>query len=210
MIIECKKCHTKYNISSNKLGSFGKNVKCTRCNYVWFQQNDGKIEKPLIPDAIPNNSSLPVVIEHQAPLWLKSLPLMFFCLILLSYVFFFQETVIKIFPSSNKLYDTAGIPDANEINLEDISLTFKDNYVDINGFVKNKSNDKRLMPKILISTTDDNGKTTLTSIVEFHNRFLKPHEISAFHKRITNIPEHSHYLVVSIANKFDLILNRFD
>lgn len=204
MIITCEKCSTSYRLTPQQLKPFGKRVKCTNCGNIWFQKYEEQQEEILSLDPIPTHSSLPVVVEHHTPVWLKFMPVMFFCMIIVSVVFFHQNDIIKIFPKANQFYDIIGIPHTGDMRLDEISINHRENYADINGLVINKSKQTRIVPKVIITVSDSDGSTTLSNIINIPKSKLEPNESRPFHKRVINIPKNSQYLTVSIADKFDL------
>ena len=40
MIISCSSCGAKYLVDPVQIGN-GRQVRCARCNFSWFQENDG-------------------------------------------------------------------------------------------------------------------------------------------------------------------------
>ena len=40
MIITCENCNTRYSVNKQALGKSGKKVKCSNCEYEWFQESD--------------------------------------------------------------------------------------------------------------------------------------------------------------------------
>ena len=47
MIITCPSCSARYLVGSNDIGH-GRQVKCKRCDFSWFQDNDSFVEVLLI------------------------------------------------------------------------------------------------------------------------------------------------------------------
>ena len=90
MIITCPSCSARYLVGSNDIGH-GRQVKCNRCDFSWFQDNDSFVEgvEDLISEvSAPNqkersasdNTNLPVLYETQN----GNLPLPFLILIFVS------------------------------------------------------------------------------------------------------------------------------
>ena len=87
MIITCPSCSARYLVGSNDIGH-GRQVKCNRCDFSWFQDNDSFVEgvEDLISEvSAPNqkersasdDANLPVLYKTQS----GSLPLPFLILI---------------------------------------------------------------------------------------------------------------------------------
>ena len=90
MIITCPSCSARYLVGSNDIGH-GRQVKCKRCDFSWFQDNDSFVEgqEDLISEvSAPNqkgrsasdDANLPVLYKTQR----GSLPLPFLILIFAS------------------------------------------------------------------------------------------------------------------------------
>ena len=87
MIITCPSCSARYLVGSNDIGH-GRQVKCNRCDFSWFQDNDSFVEgaEDLISEVSASNqkehstsddANLPVLYKTQS----GSLPLPFLILI---------------------------------------------------------------------------------------------------------------------------------
>ena len=87
MIITCSSCSARYLVRSNDIGH-GRQVKCNRCDFSWFQDNDSfvagvedLISEVSTPDqkerTTSDDANLPVLYKTQS----GSLPLPFLILI---------------------------------------------------------------------------------------------------------------------------------
>jgi len=90
MIITCPSCSARYLVGSNDIGH-GRQVKCNRCDFSWFQDNDSFVEgaEDLISEvsapnqkehSVSDDANLPVLYKTQS----GSLPLPFLILIFAS------------------------------------------------------------------------------------------------------------------------------
>lgn len=205
MIIKCNQCLTHYQITSEQLKPTGKKVKCTRCGNIWFEKYQPIKEEILTPNPIPINSSLPMVVENYVPIWFRFIPILFLCMIIISTIFFYQSEITKIFPNATEFYDILGISDSDKIKLNDVTLTRKGEYIDINGLIENHSSQNRMIPNIIISLTNEAGKNTSSTLITMPKNKLEPNEKRPFHKRLTSINPDAKYLIVAIGDKFDIL-----
>ena len=98
MIISCPSCSAKYLVSTEDIGP-GRQVKCTRCNYSWFYQNNNyendkkleieQINKSNVQRDHAKDQNLPVVYEKK-----KNIPLPFLVL-LIPVIFIAIEMIIR-------------------------------------------------------------------------------------------------------------------
>ncbi|MEQ9116152.1 MAG: zinc-ribbon domain-containing protein [Rickettsiales bacterium] len=210
MIIKCSRCYTNYRIDPSQLKPFGKKVKCTKCSNVWFETYREEKEEIIIPDAIPSNSSLPVVVTNYIPIWLKFLPVMFFCMIIMSSTFFYQKEIVKAYPGLNEFYDLIGIPDTEDLKLEDIAVKYRNNTAEISGIIKNISSQKRITPKIIITTSGDQGYSNSINIIDTQKSYIQAYKTKHFSKIIYGIPKDAEYITVSLGDKFDIFSLNFN
>ena len=96
MIITCSSCSARYLVRSNDIGH-GRQVKCNRCDFSWFQDNDSfvagvedLISEVSTPDqkerTTSDDANLPVLYKTQS----GSLPLPFLILIFSSGIVLFN------------------------------------------------------------------------------------------------------------------------
>jgi len=55
MILECPNCSSKFNLDSTALGAEGKKVRCTSCEYTWFQAAENPT--PPVDEAKPETNA---------------------------------------------------------------------------------------------------------------------------------------------------------
>jgi hypothetical protein len=185
----------------------GKNVKCVKCGYIWFQDAPKHlpiIDKPLKLEPIPKGSSLPVIIEHSSSIWLKILPLFFTFMIIVTSISIFRDQITKTIPYSHKFYNLINLPTTNDINLNNISITRGKDFININGFVVNRSSEERKVPAILLTISDQNGKKLTSSLISSPNHYLNTNEKYPIHKRIFNLPTNSYYVTIDIEDLFNI------
>lgn len=206
MILACEKCTTRYMVNENSLLPDGKNVKCVKCGYIWFQKLVTKQytpEKPIKIQPIPEGSSLPVIIEANVSIWLKILPIFFACMILVTSVTLFRDNIIKTIPSSYVIYDILNMPATDNFKLDNFSVIKNKDFININGFIVNSSNQKRKVPAILITISDENGKKLTSSLIKSPQHYLELSEKYPINKRLFNLPKNSYYITIDIDDLFN-------
>jgi predicted Zn finger-like uncharacterized protein len=206
MILTCEKCTTRYLVNENSLLPDGKNVKCVKCGYIWFQRSivtQYQPEKPIGIEPLPNGSALPVIIENNISIWLKILPVFFACMILITSITLFRENIMRAIPSSYALYDALDMPNTQDLKLDSVSVVKNKEFININGFIINNSKDKRKVPAVLITISDENGKKLMSSVMKSPQHYLKTNEKYPIHKRLFNLPAHSYYVTIDIADLFN-------
>lgn len=48
MILTCPSCSASYNVSSEAIGVDGRQVRCKKCQHVWFQEGEKQALEDLI------------------------------------------------------------------------------------------------------------------------------------------------------------------
>ncbi|WP_347939355.1 MJ0042-type zinc finger domain-containing protein [Rickettsia oklahomensis] len=75
MYITCPNCQTKFIVTSNQIGINGRRVKCSKCNYLWYQKLDYNTSKlndfkdKVNTETIKNhyNTNVPVILPYIPP-----------------------------------------------------------------------------------------------------------------------------------------------
>ncbi len=207
MILICEKCSTKYLVNQSFLLPNGKNVKCVKCEYIWFQYaktHDKIIEKPIQIEQIPTRSALPVIIEINSTIWLKILPVFFFFMIIITSIFIFRDYMIKVVPKLDAFYNLINLPTTTNVKLESVSVVKNKDFININGLVINHSNKKRKVPAILITISDQEGRRLVSSFTKSPQHYLNPNEKYHIHKRIFNLPTDSCYVTIDLEDLFNI------
>ncbi len=206
MILTCEKCTTRYLVNENSLLPEGKNVKCVKCGYIWFARSTTKQytpEKPIEMKPIPKGSALPAIIETNISIWLKILPVFFACMIFITSVGLFRDNIMKAIPSSRMLYDTLNLSPTANLRLDNVSIVKNKDFVNINGFIVNNSNEERKVPAVLITISDENGKKLMSSLMKSPQHYLGANEKYPIHKRLFDLPANSHYITMDVADLFN-------
>ena len=206
MILTCEKCTTRYLVNENSLLPDGKNVKCVKCGYIWFQRSTAKQytpEKPIEMEPLPKGSALTAIIDTNISIWLKILPVFFVCMIFITSIALFKDNIMKTVPASRMLYDTLDLSTTASLKLDNVSIVKNKDFVNINGFILNNSNEERKVPAILITVSDENGKKLMYSLMKSPQHYLRANEKYPIHKRLFNLPTNSYYVTIDIADLFN-------
>ena len=208
MIVTCERCSTKYHIADEAIGLNGRNVKCTKCSYIWFQDyrkvNNKSAKKKKVQPKI-HNTALPVVIEYLIPKWLQLIPAFFMTLVIITGLFVFQEPLANNISYLSTFYNKIGVPVTKDMILNGVEIKEKENNtLDINGFVINKSEQYRRVPTILINLVDNNNQMS-TRVIPVSSSYLQKDEKHPFYKRINDLPQNTKLVSITIADKYDML-----
>lgn len=203
MNIICPKCTTVYKLNYQKLLPNGKTVKCIKCHNVWFEKYTHNTVKEDI-----YRYPLPVVVQQDEK---QSLPFKFLAitfttlLIIFSFVLF-QDFLYDRIPTSSRVYDKLGIPVTNNVILDNFEISKKEaDVIDINGFIINKSDQKRRIPPLKITLVDKNGNPIKKIITKTPTTYFHSNQRHPFFYKIENAPGNTHVISIKIADKFDIL-----
>lgn len=136
MIVTCEQCNARYLVPQHAIGADGRTVRCTNCQYEWFQEPEDMGAPPEtfeppediepVPEAvmpIPEGSELPVIFEnimtesapaHRGPyprvMGYAAAAGVFF--LIAGALYALHDPVVKIWPASARLYEMAGLSTA--------------------------------------------------------------------------------------------------
>ena len=137
-IVQCPECNTQFKVSEEKLGD-GRDVRCSECKHVWFQEpkhlidssensdiaqaghmadavetvveNDADVPDAINPNLQNQSNALLIEDEETKATSTKTAGVVFISLILITFgvLFALQEKVMKSWPQSAFLYEALGI-----------------------------------------------------------------------------------------------------
>jgi predicted Zn finger-like uncharacterized protein len=130
MILECNNCSTKFVISEEKIGEFGRKVKCSKCSNVWFATREDNVEnktlsrryKMIEPEDIPSHSSVPAVINNSYNWLLAFLIPVMVLLIFISFTFT-HPAYFSQWPGFSYIASSLGYSDTSGIEISEVKLT---------------------------------------------------------------------------------------
>lgn len=183
----------------------GRKVRCTKCKYIWMQYpNKSDQKKKVSAKKVSLARSLPVVIEYVVPGWLKALPAVFMCLILVTSIFFFHEDIAEKYKSARTMYEKIGIFDLNNVEIQKIELSKKDdNSLDINGFVVNNSGEMKRVPNVIVRVVNSANKKIASFKIKLPRSGIGKNAKYPFFKNIKNLPKDAKLITLELEDKID-------
>ena len=89
MIISCSSCGAKYLVDPVQIGN-GRQVRCARCNFSWFQENDGldsntkEVSNKIISKRdTQSDKNLPAVYKERSSISQDTVVISFFLLFII-------------------------------------------------------------------------------------------------------------------------------
>ncbi|MFN7039324.1 MAG: zinc-ribbon domain-containing protein [Alphaproteobacteria bacterium] len=221
MIINCKKCSTKYVVPDSSIGVNGRNVKCAKCGYVWIETLSQEINSatPDVAAAAISDpslkyspiaaSSLPALINKKPPVILFISPLILIILTIFSILFLYNHNLIKFFPNSIKFLSHFKIENVDELKIENVRFdkNFYENQTDINLTydILNSSSTKKNILEVKIRVLDENNK----ELASFNSKGkipLNPSETQSVSNKLSNVPKEATNISLELKNKFTNVL----
>ena len=191
MIITCNQCSTQFYLMRKELYPSGRKLKCSNCKTVWFQKYIAppkvKFEKLDVQAIDLKNKKvfLPAVIKNRNPVWgWMSVTILFFIALGLGFMFF-QDTVSEKHSGLSILYDKAGIPSINNVEVLSIEVSHKtNNQIELNGTIKNNSESYRRVPPFIIFLFDDKNNLLKSIFVPAAPKYFEKGGKHSFYKKI--------------------------
>lgn len=214
MHITCPSCNKSFIASKEQIGIPGRRVKCSNCQYIWFQRLDlsTKLTEPgsLVNDTGKNDSTntkeektankiyLPALLPAKIPetpsmLNIASLCIIIVCLLLV-------------------LYDDPSIPnwhlDNNALNIENIKTTQNKmlGQVKVSYRITNRSKYDVTVPLIRIRLLDEKHQPIKSYIMAQKNIRIKPSKNVDIATTLDVVPPSSNLLDIMLGNSLDFIL----
>ena len=101
MIISCSSCGAKYLVDPVQIGN-GRQVRCARCNFSWFQENDGlasntkEVSNKIISKRdTQSDKNLPAVYKERSSIFQDTVVISFFLLFIIVALAFDQFNKIN-------------------------------------------------------------------------------------------------------------------
>jgi len=228
MLVVCKECNASYAVPATKIGSTGRDVRCAKCNSIFYVEANPEAYKAAIDienlaDEIRNNKSLSEVQDKNLSFMddnssyykdesffftkLFTLILLIVTLSMSGIIYYDQLKKVKFI---SKIYDKFGFHDSDKIALQNLSIesyTDEDNEnIRIKGSITNNNDHRVFVPSLRISVKDASGKELLGYIMENKNDTLLPGEKYSLDNIITNLTPDAHIIVLDIGNQIELLL----
>jgi len=219
MKITCEKCSASYMVGDHIIGVKGRKVKCVKCSHTWFVSplvaEEEVIQKSYRPETVlpfasrNYETNLPSVINAPAPLWLNILSIAsIFLIIILTGIFF--QSQLKTLPILSKVYSIMDVFPTDNVVLDNVSINASDDgiykSIKIIGYLKNNSDEIRVMPYVQFSIYNSANKPILQHIARAKEESLNPGERKAISTTISKLNNSASILKIDIGNKLDLFV----
>jgi len=191
MIITCPQCDTQYYLGRQELAPQGRQLKCSKCKVVWFQEyvTPPKVKFNKLDVKSLNFEKdrifLPAVIKKKNPLLGVALVAPLLCLVLALSLLFCQDGIIKKSSKLSALYDEVGLPSINGVMIHSVEVTNRTGeQMDINGIIENNSGIYKRVPPIIIYLFDENNRLLKSILVSAPPRYLNKNARYSFYKKL--------------------------
>ena len=158
MIVICPHCSKRYMLDDNLLRPAGRQVRCLSCYHIWRQIPDlsGFLNTPSLKGTI-DMAMEPMLSSERQVRWVGWVITVVFFLTLFGFLSFERESIVKFWPSSEKLYDLVGLrvnPSGIGLSItETTSLIQRDGSIEmvrIAGDITNTADQARPVPSLKI------------------------------------------------------------
>lgn len=210
MIIKCTKCSTNFIVPDSLITETGRNVKCSKCQNIWFARKEESLHVPnLFKNNIINDAEkhLPAISKERAPILLISAFLSLVFAFIFSIFVMYYDDLIKYSFFSQNLYSI--IPESSSgFKLQNVMIkkiphgNKYDLVIKYQVFNNNKS--ERKMPLIRLKLLDKNNKKLYSSTITNNKFVFKPGEIVTTQTELHNVNKFVKTLEIDLGNKIEL------
>lgn len=204
MYIACPECNTKFVVTPEQIGEYGRKVKCSKCSNIWHQKLDDQINLdslltlPITPTPLGNGVNLPALLPVKIQPYLYALPVLMIGMIIMMLVILFSGSAgVNAFFNSNNL----AIKDVQinyQKDIEKISISYK---------VHNNSDKPVKMALIRIRLLDKNHRVIKGSVDDKYSRIvMSPNQFIQIQTEIVPAPPSTDNIDIMLGNKIDFIL----
>jgi len=230
MILTCPQCTTRYSADGAKFAPPGRNVRCSKCGHVWFQQPPPPAQEPepvarieMPAPAARRAATAAVAAVAPAPArparaqsgWAASMfsaggwaALVLVVLALAKATVDYRQEIATLWPQSASLYAMLSMP-VNVRGIEFEAVTFRRETEDgqpvlaVTGKLVNVTARELPVPEIRVSLSDDEKRELYHWTFTPGVTTLGPHEESAFVTRLSSPPREARHLEVRFAQAGD-------
>ncbi len=200
MLLTCKECNAIYCIAEKIIGSSGRMVKCTRCQYVWMVEGARGINYP-----IELCTTLPILFKPALPKAFQIMPILLILILALISFIFFSEYFFRFQPLNN-LYEKCAIYNSDGLLLDSFVFDLNGNELLLQGVLKNNSNADRIIPDMRYILLNKDKEVMFKYTHLSSHQLLKSGEILPINTKIINLTDNAAYLQLDIGNKLELLL----
>lgn len=214
MIITCTNCKTSFVAPDTAIGTSGRNVKCSKCQNIWFvtlpPKPRAEINNFTIPStqALQGSFNLPTVSDNNIGWYLYMLPMLLGLMLITVYILLFPNEIFK-FTNSDficqkfAICDTSGIKFKN-IKLEEVHQGATKVTVLSYGII-NENQVVKHMPIIRIRLLNKENQVIKSHIALSPQVLLKPLYSHFVKTRFDDIPDNIENIELSIGNRLELL-----
>lgn len=177
MIVTCPSCDAQYLLPDEAIGTNGRRVKCTTCDYTWLQRPEedegiSEISFEDAPDA-PSQSSIghrhsmtPIKRESSAmkPVWAGFALAAVLVVLTVGYGTVIRSALIATWPASALLFETLNVPvhaPGAFVEITDIQTELVPDSIGmalkVNGIMKNTTQRDQHLPVLQVRMTGKEG-----------------------------------------------------
>lgn len=229
MILTCDKCFTRYMVSLAAIPPHGRTVKCVKCGNSWLQHRDDIIHgndddtpihatfstssPPQIQtvglSAIPAGSSLPVIRIDRTPptpFLLKILPPFIVLLLTMLALILYKDTVLRVVPTLQPIYNSIGLYDTSGITLHEIALSKEEDGIYLYGKIVNSAPKVQYVPDIRVTVLDGEKHPLSSYTIPAPGSRMEPTAVFLLHNKLPATIQNAAYITVDAGNKLELFL----
>ena len=225
MIIQCPACNTSFSASREKFGLKNRKVKCSRCNFIWTANSNGKaVDVPTLYEPISSQGNFSSALkskklnlntkpEHPLPVPLKeknseknslySIFLILSILSLFSLVWYNRIILLEKSPSLRPVLEfidpaisIRGI-DINNLETRKTIINNQDALI-INGSLINQSKYRRNIPDIMVKLVTFNEKVIVQKKVILSGKYLLSNEQISFSTNFIDHPKEANKVQIEL------------
>ncbi|GAB4165472.1 MAG: zinc-ribbon domain-containing protein [Rickettsiaceae bacterium] len=203
MYIACPECDTKFVVTPEQIGQYGRKVKCSKCNHIWHQKLDNpvRVEPVLTPPtasiSFGNGVNLPALLPVKIPPYLYALPIVMIGLIIFMLVMLFPNSFGFNTLVNNNSLSIKDLQIENHKELEKITVSYK---------VHNAANKTVKMPLVRIRLFDKNSRVIKSLIDDHTNIDMSPDQFIQVKTEFVPAPPSADSIDIMLGNKIDFIL----
>lgn len=183
MLIGCPNCKVSFAVPAKAIGNSGRNLKCSKCSHIWFQEplnfDRDKLDQMLTVEAPKDeeNKQLPAKIKDQK-IYYKLL-----ILLILTVAAFYLEKM--------KSPDFSGVKDYQQLSFSGIAV--KNNMVDgkynflVTGKIINSENKIAYTKPVTIKIYDKAQKVIKESTIKLDTETIAPKASYNFSITLDNV-----------------------
>ncbi len=222
MIVSCKNCGAKFKVSKGDIGPGGRNVRCSACEYEWFQEN---IQASTVEEEMAAKSHTRIIAlkDKSIPLhrnmWLSFLlnttSLLAFVLLLFVLALTYRGKIIEHFPEAAQLFEAIHLHDVS-----DLRFTFAD--FKLNAAPGDTQSSENIGLNIKVVAKNIGEKAQYLEVIKFSvytkdKEFIGEHTMhldkvieagneEVIEGRLSSLPKTVTFVIVEMGNLFDIAL----